>query len=136
MACQAHETDGYQTLGRDLGIGVRGWDRRMHVVSMRAAMVSGLRRTSLWLLRLRIADPSPASQAADTTSPVYDRNTLALLGFVTQARRLGFRLDEIKRIVALKRPGQAPWSHVLDLVLRVARAATGRAAEQKHRMPK
>jgi MerR family transcriptional regulator, copper efflux regulator len=36
--------------------------------------------------------------------------------FVTQARRLGFRLDEIKQIAALKRSGQTPCTHVLRLV--------------------
>ena len=47
---------------------------------------------------------------------MYAPETLALLGFISQARRLGFRLDEIKRIVALKRSGQTPCKHVLDLV--------------------
>ena len=47
---------------------------------------------------------------------LYGQDTLGLLVFVTQARRLSFRLDEIKRITALKRSGRAPCSHVLDLV--------------------
>jgi len=47
---------------------------------------------------------------------LYGQDTLGLLVFVTQARRLGFRLDEIKRITALKRSGRTPCSHVLDLV--------------------
>ena len=47
---------------------------------------------------------------------VYGPETVALLGFVTQARRLGFRLEEIQRIVALKRSGRTPCKHVLDLV--------------------
>ena len=33
---------------------------------------------------------------------------LALLAFVRQAQRLGFTLDEIKEIVAIKRAGRAP----------------------------
>ncbi|MGH7412470.1 MAG: MerR family transcriptional regulator, partial [Candidatus Methylomirabilis sp.] len=45
---------------------------------------------------------------------VYGQDSLALLVFVTQARRLGFRLEEIKRIATLKRSGQAPCTHVLD----------------------
>lgn len=56
-------------LGRDLSIGVRGWDRRMYVVSMRAAMVSGRRRTSLWLLRLRIADPESCQPGGGHDQP-------------------------------------------------------------------
>ena len=47
---------------------------------------------------------------------MYGPETLALLGFVTQARRLGFQLDEIKRIVTLKRAGRTPCRRVLDLV--------------------
>ena len=47
---------------------------------------------------------------------LYGQDTLALLVFVRQARRLGFRLDEIKRIAALKRSGLTPCSHVLDRV--------------------
>jgi MerR family transcriptional regulator, copper efflux regulator len=47
---------------------------------------------------------------------VYTDDTLALLVFVTQARRLGFRLDEIKQIAGLKRSGQTPCTHVLRLV--------------------
>ncbi len=47
---------------------------------------------------------------------VYGLETLALLAFVTQARCLGFRLDEIERIVTLKRSGRTPFKHVLDLV--------------------
>jgi hypothetical protein len=90
MACQAHETDGYQGW---VGIPcARPWSPAV------GELVCGCCAFALQI-------PSPASQAADTTSPVYDRNTLALLGFVTQARRLGFRLDGIKRIVALKRSG-------------------------------
>lgn len=41
---------------------------------------------------------------------------LSLLAFVIQARRLGFRLAEIKSIVALRRSGRTPCSHVEDLV--------------------
>jgi DNA-binding transcriptional MerR regulator len=36
--------------------------------------------------------------------------------FVTQARRLGFRLEEIKRITVLRWSGRTPCTHVLDLV--------------------
>lgn len=47
---------------------------------------------------------------------VYTDDTLALLVFVTQARRLGFRLEEIKQIAALKRSGGTPCPHILRLV--------------------
>ena len=58
----------------------------------------------------------PPSRRTVSGYRVYAPETLALLGFISQARRLGFRLDEIKRIVALKRSGQTPCKHVLDLV--------------------
>ncbi len=51
---------------------------------------------------------------------VYRPETLALLGFVRQARRLGFRLDEIKEIAAIRRAGRVPCAHVRDLVRRKA----------------
>jgi MerR family transcriptional regulator, copper efflux regulator len=47
---------------------------------------------------------------------VYGQQTLALLAFVAQARRLGFHLDEIKEVVQIKRSGRCPCPHVLDLV--------------------
>ena len=49
---------------------------------------------------------------------VYGDETLAVLLFVTQARRLGFSLAEIKEIVALKRSGRLPCAHVRTLVSR------------------
>jgi DNA-binding transcriptional MerR regulator len=49
---------------------------------------------------------------------VYSQEALARLDFVAQARRLGFTLDEIKEIVAIKRAGRLPCQHVRDLVRR------------------
>ena len=51
---------------------------------------------------------------------VYPPETLALLAFVGQARRLGLSLAEIKEIVAIKRSGRVPCSHVRVLVQRRA----------------
>jgi len=58
----------------------------------------------------------PPSRRTASGYRMYAPETLALLGFISQARRLGFRLDEIKRIVVLKRSGRTPCKHVLDLV--------------------
>ena len=49
---------------------------------------------------------------------VYGNDALAVLAFVTRARRLGFRLREVKEIVAIKRSGRVPCTHVLQLVRR------------------
>jgi DNA-binding transcriptional MerR regulator len=78
------------------------------------AAKSGLTRKALRLYeRAGILPPTRRTAAGYR---VYGQDTLALLAFVTQARRLGFRLDEIKRITALKRSGRTPCTHVIDLV--------------------
>ncbi len=58
----------------------------------------------------------PPSRRTAAGYRVYGQDTLALLVFVTQARRLGFRLDEVKKIAELKRSGLTPCAHVLMLV--------------------
>lgn len=78
------------------------------------AAKSGVSRKALRLYERAGIVPSPRRTAAGYR--VYSQDTLALLVFVTQARRLGFRLDEIKRITVLKRSGRTPCTHVLDLV--------------------
>src|SRR6266508_1623196 len=60
----------------------------------------------------------PAHRRTAAGYRVYGADTLALLSFVRQAQRLGFSLDEIKEIVAIKRAGRAPCHHVRDLVRR------------------
>ena len=60
--------------------------------------------------------PAPRRTAAGYR--VYGRDTLSFLVFVAQARRLGFRLEEIKEIVGIKRSGQVPCPHVHNLVRR------------------
>jgi DNA-binding transcriptional MerR regulator len=47
---------------------------------------------------------------------LYAADSLAVLSFLRQARRLGFTLNEIKRIVAIRRQGRSACSHVRDLV--------------------
>src|SRR5260370_29609736 len=49
---------------------------------------------------------------------VYRADTLDLLAFVRQAQRLGFTLEEIKKIVSVKQSGHAPRPHVRELVRR------------------
>ena len=58
--------------------------------------------------------PPPRRTAAGYR--VYRGDTLSILTFVTRARRLGFRLDEIKEVVQIRRSGRCPCPHVLDLV--------------------
>jgi len=52
---------------------------------------------------------------------IYGREAVALVEFVRRARALGFRLGEIKEIVAIRRAGRAPCPHVLDLLGRRAK---------------
>jgi MerR family transcriptional regulator, copper efflux regulator len=79
------------------------------------AAKSGVSRKALRLYE-RAGILPPARRTAAGYRVVYTDDTLALLVFVTQARRLGFRLDEIKQIAALKRSGRTPCTHVLRLV--------------------
>ncbi len=75
---------------------------------------SGVSRKALRLYEEVGILPAPRRTAAGYR--VYGQETLALLVFLTQARRLGFRLDEIKEIVQIKRSGRVPCPPVLDLV--------------------
>ncbi len=79
---------------------------------------SGVSRKALRLYEAAGILPSPTRTTAGYR--VYGQETLAVLRFVLQARRLGFRLDEIKEVVALKRSGQQPCAHVRALVHRKA----------------
>jgi MerR family copper efflux transcriptional regulator len=74
----------------------------------------GVSRKALRLYEAHGILPPPRRSASGYR--VYGNETLALLAFVTQARRLGFRLDEIKEIVSIRRSGGVPCPHVLDLV--------------------
>lgn len=52
---------------------------------------------------------------------LYDDATIGFLEFVRRAQRLGFTLEEIKEIVAIRRAGRVPCNHVRDLVRRKSR---------------
>ena len=78
------------------------------------AAKSGLSRKALRLYEK--AGILPVPRRTGSGYRVYGPETLALLAFVAQARRLGFRLDEVKSIVTLKPSGRTPCSHVSDLV--------------------
>lgn len=60
--------------------------------------------------------PPPAREANGYRR--YSPETVALLAFVKQAQGLGFTLDEIKEIVAIRRRGQVPCTHVRSLLQR------------------
>jgi len=62
---------------------------------------------------------------------VYGSDALDVLGFVRQAQRLGFTLDEIKEVVSIKRAGRAPCPHVRDLVRRKADELDQRLSDLK-----
>ncbi len=79
---------------------------------------SGVSRKALRLYEASGLLPPPDRTA--TRYRVYGGETLAVLRFVTRARRLGFTLAEIKEIVAIKRSGQTPCDHVQALVARKA----------------
>lgn len=94
---------------------------------------SGVSRKALRLYEATGIIPGPTRTASRYR--VYGEDALALLAFVTQARRLGFTLAQVKGIVALKRAGQVPCPHVRDLVRRkvtdLDRAAADLAAMRR-----
>ncbi len=77
---------------------------------------SGVSRKALRLYETTGILPPPTRTPAGYR--VYGDETLAALSFVTQARRLGFSLAEIKEIVVLRRSGKLPCEHVRTLVSR------------------
>ncbi len=88
------------------------------------AAKSGVSRKALRLYERAGLLPAPRRTAVGYR--VYGPETLGLLLFVAQAKRLGFRLEEIRQVVALKRSGRTPCKHVLELV-RVKLAGIERA---------
>jgi DNA-binding transcriptional MerR regulator len=75
---------------------------------------SGVSRKALRLYEaMGILQPPARTEAGYR---VYGDDVLPLLRFVTQARRLGFSLAEIRDIAAIRRSGQLPCPHVQDLV--------------------
>ena len=71
----------------------------------------------------------PAARRTSSGYRIYDSDALDLLAFVRQAQRLGFTLDEIKEIVAIKRAGRVPCPHVRDLVKRKSEELDQRLAD-------
>ena len=77
------------------------------------AAQSGVSRKALRLYEAQgILPPSRRTLAGYR---VYGAETLSILAFVTRVRRLGFRLDEIKDVVQMRRSGRCPCPHVLEL---------------------
>ena len=79
---------------------------------------SGVSRKAIWFYEAAGILARPARTRSGYR--LYPPDTLAVLGFVTQARRLGFTLAEIRQIVAIKRAGGVPCRHVGALVRRKA----------------
>jgi DNA-binding transcriptional MerR regulator len=77
---------------------------------------SGVSRKALRVYEAaRILSPASRTRAGYR---LYDADAVATVRFVKQAQRLGFRLGEIRDIVAIRRAGQAPCAHVRRLVRR------------------
>lgn len=75
---------------------------------------SGASRKALRLYEAAGILPAPRRTASGYR--VYAADTLPLLGFVRQAQRLGFTLQEIGKIVTIRRSGRPPCDHVRGLV--------------------
>jgi MerR family copper efflux transcriptional regulator len=57
-------------------------------------------------------DILPAARRTRAGYRVYELGALRVVAFVKQAQSLGFRLEEIREIVAIRRSGRAPCPHV------------------------
>jgi len=108
---------------------LRNVDRDRLTIGAVAAR-SGVSRKALRLYETAGILPPPARTAAGYR--VYTAESLALIAFVTRARRLGFRLNEIKEVVTIKRSGQTPCPHVHDLMRRKIAELDRTLAELAH----
>jgi len=100
-----------------LALGTRFTLRDVGRHELRAGEVaarSGVSRKALRLYEALGILPPPARTEAGYR--VYADDVLALLRFVTEARRLGFSLAEVRDITAIRRSGRPPCPHVQDLV--------------------
>jgi MerR family copper efflux transcriptional regulator len=88
---------------------------------------TGVSRKAVRLYEASGILPAPRRTAAGYR--VFEPETEATLAFVMRARRLGFRLGEIKDIVAIKRSGRVPCAHVREVVQRKARDLDGMLAD-------
>lgn len=75
---------------------------------------SGIGRKAMRLYEARGILAPPSRTAAGYR--IYPPETLALLAFVSRARRLGLTLAEIAQIVALRRAGTPPCAHIRALL--------------------
>jgi MerR family copper efflux transcriptional regulator len=78
------------------------------------AKESGASRKALRLYEAAGILPAPRRTTAGYR--VYGAGTLALLSFVRQAQRLGFSLENIKEIIAIRQGGRPPCTHVQRLL--------------------
>lgn len=75
---------------------------------------SGMSRKALRLYEAR--GLLPPSRRTQSGYRVYPDDVLMVLAFISRARQLGFTLAEIGEIVALRRAGRAPCTHVRALL--------------------
>ena len=79
-----------------------------------AAAQTGLTAKAIRLYERRgLLAPAPRTEAGYRT---YGDDELAVLTFIRQARAVGLRLDEIRRVLDLQRLGEQPCATVLDLL--------------------
>ena len=77
------------------------------------------RRSGVTRKALRVYEAGnilPPARRTHAGYRVYDPDALGTVAFIKQAQGLGFRLEEIREIVAIRRSGRAPCPHVKGLV--------------------
>jgi len=77
------------------------------------------KRSGVTRKALRVYEASnilPPARRTPAGYRVYDPAVLGVVAFVKHAQSLGFRLEEIREIVSIRRSGRAPCSHVKGMI--------------------
>ena len=70
-----------------------------------------------------------ASERSSNGYRAYDREAVSILRFISRAKALGFSLDEVRQILAVRRSGNTPCACVTTMIERNLAAIDQRIAE-------
>jgi MerR family copper efflux transcriptional regulator len=93
---------------------------------------SGLSRKAIRLYEARGILPTPRRSPAGYR--VYPADVLGVLAFITESRRLGLTLSEMRKIMALRCAGQGPCVYVRELLEKKITAAERMVRELRRRL--
>lgn len=70
-----------------------------------------------------------ASDRSSNGYRIYDREAISILRFITRAKALGFSLEEVRQILAVRRSGDTPCTCVTSMIERNLAAIDKRIGE-------